>query len=122
MQHRLTMMNERIYHFAGGDIPNTYCRIAGPTNDDLIIVLQTQHRARMAGQCFHAFQIAAIPDLDRIIAQAGHNFLVVVLQTIHTLRILRSAIDALQHMLTGAPIVLYALDVVHNFRKERPIE
>lgn len=112
MQHRLAVMYQCVNHFARFHVPDAYGRVARSADDHLVVVLQTEHGARVAGQRLLAIQIATIPDLDRVVAQPRHDLVVVVLQTVDALRVLRTAVDALEHVLAGPPVALYAFDVL----------
>lgn len=112
MQHRLAVMYQRVHHFARFHVPDANGRVARTANDHFVVVLQTEHGSRMSGQRFLAIQIATIPDLDRVVAQSGYDFVVVVLQTVDTFGVFRTAVDALEHVLAGSPVALYAFDVL----------
>lgn len=43
MQHSLTVVDQRVYHLPGYNVPHSYCRITAPAYDYLIIILKTQH-------------------------------------------------------------------------------
>lgn len=50
MQYSFAVMNECVCHFAGFDVPNANGGVAGPADDDFVVVLQAQYGTRVAGE------------------------------------------------------------------------
>lgn len=82
------MMDESVDHFSRINVPDAHSRITRPTNNNFIVVLQTQHGPSMSYQNLSALQCAPVPYFDRVVPKTRHDLLVVVLQTIHTFAVL----------------------------------
>lgn len=61
-----------------------------------------------------------VPNLDGVVPQTGHNLVVVVLKTVNALGILGSAIDSLQVVVAGAPVVFDRVDVLRIKKVMKP--
>lgn len=62
-----------------------------------------------------------VPNLDGVVPQTGHNLVVVVLKTVNALGILGSAIDSLQVVVAGAPVVFDRVDVLRRNKSHETI-
>lgn len=69
MQNSFAVMNECVCHFAGFDIPNTNGGVAGPADDDFVVVLQAQYGTRVPGEDLRMnliFIIAFVDENDKV--------------------------------------------------------
>lgn len=72
VQHRLAMVINRIYTCPRRKTPNAHRRVAGTTDDDVVVILQAQHAANMASQYPHALQGSSIPHLRwKVVSTTG---------------------------------------------------
>ena len=107
---------------AGGNIPDSHCRVRRSGDDDPLIVLQTQNGSRVPSQYSLAGKRIAIPHFDSVVPQSGDNFLIVVLQAIDTFGVLTAAVNALKVVLAAPPIILYRLNVLDDGRVELAVK
>lgn len=69
----------------------------------------------------YALQRISVPDFNSIVPEPGDDFLIVILKAVHPFGVFTPAVYSRQFVLTHAPIVVYAIDIFDDFRKQTSV-